>query len=452
MGLLNNSALSTFSQKPKNMLIITLILMPLFVIENLEAYLASSIIEFSTSPGGLTLYTTIFVGYLVLQYFAINFIKQNSKLLKSKSRLIDGLHRVMILAQYALAINLGLILIQIFIFGQYRTVSLFFSTVVGLSLACVLFIVFGFQFLKWRRNIRQSLGILLFAFSFLLLGIVQLIDLPFLTLSMSQLPAIITPNSDIIPPLNIESKLLIFLIDNSVYVDYAAFTLMIFGTALLLWQYSRKINKVILAVLIALPLTGYAGSDLEAFHISELDSFTQGDNFLIFLSLTGLFGWLSHSFAFLYVAHKLPKSSIRDFLYMTAIGFLFFSLSYTVDVGGGSYPPYAANSFSLFPISVFMVVFGIYGSGLSLSQDIILRKRIKSLARGDQNLLSSIGTAQMENQVARVVGNLKSIIDNEEAELKQHSGLDTVMEKDEIKDYLEQVMVEVQKNRKIQGT
>jgi hypothetical protein len=242
---------------------------------------------------------------------------------------------------------------------------------------------------------------------------------------MSQLPAIITPNSEIIPPLNIESKLLIFLIDNSVYVDYAAFTLMIFGTALLLWQYSRKINKVTLAILIALPLTGYAGSDLEAFHISELDSFTQGDNFLIFLSLTGLFGWLSHSFAFLYVAHKLPKSSIKNFLYMTAIGFVFFSLSYTVDVGGGSYPPYAANSFALFPISVFMVVFGIYGSALSLSQDIILRKRI-------------------------IVGNLKSVIDNEEAELKHHSGLATIMEKDEIKDYLEQVMVEVQKSRKIQ--
>lgn len=58
----------------------------------------------------------------------------------------------------------------------------------------------------------------------------------------------------------------------------------------------------------------------------------------------------------------------------------------------------------------------------------------------------------MENQVARVVGNLKSIIDNEEAEMKQHSGLDTVMEKDEIEDYLEQVMVEVKKSRKIPET
>ncbi|MEP6576688.1 MAG: hypothetical protein ABJB85_09700, partial [Nitrososphaerota archaeon] len=81
-------------------------------------------------------------------------------------------------------------------------------------------------------------------------------------------------------------------------------------------------------------------------------------------------------------------------------------------------------------------------------QDIILRIRIKSLARGDQSLLSSIGTAHMENEVTRVVGTLKAVVDNEEAELKQRSGLDTPMEKDEIKDYLEQVIREVKKKQK----
>ena len=69
-----------------------------------------------------------------------------------------------------------------------------------------------------------------------------------------------------------------------------------------------------------------------------------------------------------------------------------------------------------------MVLFGIYGAGLSLSQDIVLRKRIQSLARGDQNLLSSIGTAQMENEVTRVVGNLKTIVDYEETKAKAKFG------------------------------
>ena len=437
--------LSTFSQNPKGLLVVTLILIPLFVVENLEGYLADSIVQFSVSPQGLGLYTAIFIGYLVLQHSVLNFIKHNSKLIRTKSKVIDGIQTSVFLVQYALAINLGLILVQIFMFDQYSTISLFFPTLVALVMACVLFFVFGFQFLKWRTNIRQSLGILLFAFSFLVLGSVQFIALPFLTLSMFQLPPLITPSSEIVPPVGIENELLVTLIDNALYLDYAAFALMIFGTALLLWQYSRRINKAVLAVLIALPLIGYAGSDIEAFHISELEPFLQGNNYLIFLSLTSLFSWLSHSFAFLYVAHKLPNSSIKIFLYMTAIGFILFSLSYTVDVRGGSYPPYAANSFALFPISVYMILFGIYGSGLALSQDILLRKHIKSLARGDQGLLSSIGTAHMQNEVTRAVGEVMNVIENEEADLQQRSGLDTPMEKEDIENYLQQLIAEFRK-------
>ncbi|HKQ21783.1 MAG TPA: hypothetical protein VJS91_07070 [Nitrososphaeraceae archaeon] len=440
--------LSIFSQNPKGLLVVTLVLIPLFVIENLEGYVADSIVPFSVSPQGLSLYTVMFVGYLVLQHSVLHFIKHNSKLIRTKSKVIDGIQTAVFLVQYALAINLGLILVQIFVFEQYSTISLFFPTMVTLVTVCVLFFVFGFQFLKWRTNIRQSLGILLFAFSFLVLGAVQFIDLPFLTLSMFQLPPMITPSSEMVPPVGIENEFLVTLIDNSVYLDYAAFSLMIFGTAMLLWQYSRGINKALLAVLIALPLIGYAGSDIEAFHISQLEPFLQGNNYLTFLSLSSLISWLSHSFAFLYVAHRLPNSSIKIFLYMTAIGFILFSLSYTVDVRTGSYPPYSANSFALFPISVYMVLFGIYGSGLSLSQDIQLRKRINLLARGDQDLLSSIGTAHMQNEITRVVGSVMNVIENEEADLQQCSGLDTPMEKEDIENYLQQVIAEFRKNPK----
>ena len=82
------------------MLIITIILMPLFVVENLEEYLATSIVGFSTSAGGLGLYVLIFVGFLILQFFAINFIDRNSQLLKSKSKIIQHLQKVVFLIQY----------------------------------------------------------------------------------------------------------------------------------------------------------------------------------------------------------------------------------------------------------------------------------------------------------------------------------------------------------------
>jgi hypothetical protein len=431
------------------MLIITIITMPVFFLENLEAYLAYSIVAFSISPLGLLTYLVIFSGFLILQFFGIVFINENGKLLKSKSIIIEGLKKTVFVAQLALTANLILILVQIFFLGKYSLISLYFPTFVGLISACILFFTFGFEFLKWRRNIRQSLGVLLFAFSFLLLGTVQFIDLPYLYLTMLHLPVVITPTSEIVPPIDIQDKFLVFLIDNSVYVDYSAFALMMFGTGLLLWQYSRRLNKVALALLISLPLIGYFGADIEAFHISQLSAFTEGPNFLVFLSLTGIFSWLSHSFAFFYVARKVPQGSIKIFLNMTAIGFIFFSLSYPIDVSQGTYPPYAANSFSLFPISVFMVLFGIYGSALSLSQDIILRKHVKLLARGDQSLLSSIGTAHMENEVVRSVANLKALVDNEESNLKKLSGLDTPMNNEEVRDYVGEIISEFRNKRQL---
>ena len=117
------TAISTLSAKPRNMLIITIIVMPLFVVENLEAYLAGSIVDFSTSASGLAIYILIFAGYLVLQYFAINFIKQNSMPLKSRSKIIEKLQRIVFFAQYALTINLVLILAQMFIVGRYSVAS-----------------------------------------------------------------------------------------------------------------------------------------------------------------------------------------------------------------------------------------------------------------------------------------------------------------------------------------
>ena len=93
-------------------------------------------------------------------------------------------------------------------------------------------------------------------------------------------------------------------------------------------------------------------------------------------------------------------------------------------------------------------LFGIFASALSLSQDISLRNHLKSLARSDKNLLSSIGTAQMDKEVRRVVGELKSVIDKEEEEVAEESRIATPLEEDEISDYLKQVVEEVQRSRK----
>jgi hypothetical protein len=93
-------------------------------------------------------------------------------------------------------------------------------------------------------------------------------------------------------------------------------------------------------------------------------------------------------------------------------------------------------------------LFGLYSSALSLSQDLTLRQRLRALARNDNNLLSSIGTAQMESEVKRAVGELKDVADEQEKELAEKSGIETPVPESEIEDYLKQVIEEVAKTRK----
>jgi len=106
------------------------------------------------------------------------------------------------------------------------------------------------------------------------------------------------------------------------------------------------------------------------------------------------------------------------------------------------------NSLSLLPLTSYFVLFGLYSSALSLSQDITLRNHLRSMARSDNNLLSSIGTAQMETEVKRAVGELKDVADEHEKELAKQTGIENPIAENEVEDYLRQVVEEVSKARK----
>ncbi len=159
-------------------------------------------------------------------------------------------------------------------------------------------------------------------------------------------------------------------------------------------------------------------------------------------------GGVLFAFSFWFISKKLPESSVKTFLKITALGFILLYLSNRLDVTSATYTPYGINSLSLLPLATYFVLFGLYSSALSLSQDITLRQHLRSMARNDENLLSSIGTAQMETEVKRAVSELKDVADVEEKELAERTGIETPIAENEVEDYLKQVIEEVSKARK----
>ena len=94
-----------------------------------------------------------------------------------------------------------------------------------------------------------------------------------------------------------------------------------------------------------------------------------------------------------------------------------------------------------------MIFLGVYCSAISISQDIQLRQSIKKVATQDSNLLGSIGTAHMEQEIQRKINHFKDVVQVQEKELEQKSGIEANMEEEDIKSYIEEVLQEVGKTK-----
>lgn len=404
--------------------------------------------EFNTSNVGVVLFTIIASGYVLGQIFLLRLMDSSSIALKARSTLLSTLHRGVTIVQYALAANVILVIIQILLFSKYSTLSLLFVTYISNFFTAALLVIFALRFISWYRNKNQSIGILLFAIAFLILALSEIMSGLGGGYLIPQKDSFITPNSVVEFNDFPEDSFFNMFYSFYYYIDYSSFILILLASALLLYHYSKKTNTPKMIILIALPLLSYSSSILDALNIYETDTNEALFLFYIYETLVSISAGALFAFAFWIISKKLPESSIKIFLKITAYGFILFYISNSVSVNTASYPPFGISSLSLLSISAYFVLFGLYSSGLSLSQDITLRRHLTSIARNNNNLLSSIGTAQMESEVNRAIGELKEVADEQEKELAEKSGIETPVPESEIEDYLKQVIEEVSKNRK----
>jgi len=344
--------------------------------------------------------------------------------------------------------NVILLIIQMVLLASYSILSLVFVAYLSNFFTAGLLAVFAFRFISWYRNGNHSLGILLYSLAFIILAISEVFAGIGSGYLLWQKDDIITPASEVHFRSFPEGSILDIFFSSYSYVDYSSFLLTLVASALLLYHYSKKARTPKMIIIIVLPILGYTATILDALNIYDTDTNPDLFYYYIFQSLASMLGGVLFAFSFWFISKKLPESPVKTFLKIAALGFILLYLSNHTDVNSATYPPYGINSLSLLPLSSYFVLFGLYSSALSLSQDITLRNHLRSMARNDQNLLSSIGTAQMETEVKRAVSELKDVADVEEKELAEKTGIETPIAKNEVEDYLKQVIEEVARSRK----
>jgi hypothetical protein len=424
------------------------VILATLVIENVDYIVADFIVKFNTSSAGIILFVLISVGYILGQTILMKFMNSSSSAIKSRSILIATLHRAVSIVQYVLAANIILIIIQIFLFSRYSTINLLSVTFISNFFTASLLVIFALSFLSWYKNKKQSIGILLYALAFLILAVSEVVSGSGSAYLLSQKNQWIMPTSEVKFSDFPDGTFFDIFFSFYRYIDYASFLLVLFASAILLYHYSKKTSNPKIVLIIALPILGYTSSILDALHILSADTNPNLFYYYIYITLVSASVGILFAFSFWIVSKKLPDSPVKTFLKITACGFVLLYFSNNISVTIAAYPPFGVNSLSLLSLSSYFVLFGLYSSALSLSQDITLRNHLRSMARNDQNLLSSIGTAQMETEVKRAVSELKDVADVEEKELAEKTGIETPIAENEVEDYLKQVIEEVARSRK----
>jgi hypothetical protein len=401
------------------------------------------------SPFGIS--TFIFVslvsifGQLYLQKFAEN---GNTKLL-SKSKYLFLITKINKTTSYILIVNLIVVILSVVTFTNFSIINLLLANNISVIVGSSLLGSLGLKFLLWYFERRNSIIILLYGLGFIFFAFCNFIIFMSDNFLLIEKPLLINPSMPIIYP-NVEDNIFGYIIKYWTYIETLSIVMLLIASYLLLSHYSEKINRYKLIFILVSVFIIYMASNLDTYKILEIS----GDDanlfyYYIFQSLSSTLGGVIFGYSFWRVANKLELDNpIRRYLITTAIGFIIIYTVTQTTVIATAYPPYGLSSLSFIISSIYLVNFGLYSSAISLSHDVQLRNKIRTLTVNHKSLLGNIGQAQMTSNLQKVITEVKDVVDKEEEELKAKTGIESTLTQENVENYMEQVLQEIMKSKK----
>ena len=421
------------------------------MVNNVSDYIYSQLV----TSLGIIFFIAIAIVYILGQYFILRFVKDESKEIRTKHLFIRVSHNAATVIQYALVATLIFIILEILLTSRYHTATLTAVTGISEMSTIAILTLFAQRFFSWFKSNRKSIVVLLYGLSFVINAFsVSLISMNELIIfSQKQISAeyaIITPQSKVVFPSDSfePGSLLANLFETYQYTDLISFALLMAATAILLHHYSSKLGRVKFWVIILLPMLYRVSMSLENFGVITP---TQEQYFYWYLyaSLNSTAGGILFGIAFFSIAKTIRQdSAVRQYMIIAAYGFILMFISNQVTLTATSYPPYGVATMSLLVLASYMIFVGLYSTALSVSQDTKLRQYIRRLTTKDTSLLNSIGTAQMEQELQRTVKGFENIVEQQEKEMKEQSGVESSISQEDVHEYLQQVVEEVSKVKK----
>jgi hypothetical protein len=341
---------------------------------------------------------------------------------------------------------LAFVILQILLIQEYNLAILYASYAISYGLWIVTLGLLARAFFHWYRLSSKNIMVLIFTLSMIayvangVAGLATNIDI-----LKQQKPFISSSDKAQFPEFSIAS--LGSQIDTANQIaSSVGYVLTWIGTVKLLYPYIKKLGKIKFWIIMGVAMAYY----LISFPLFVLGYYTPSENVdaminILIFSLGGIFTGIIFGAAFLSVARTLQEESVlRNHLIIAAYGFLIFYIAGSATASQAAFPPYGLASVSFTGFSCYLIYAGLYSSAVTVSQDRAVRKSIRRSVTEQSRLLDSIGSAQMERELqTRVLTVAKKASDI----IAKETGVEASMTEDDMKDYVQIVMKELQSKR-----
>lgn len=394
----------------------------------------------------------IFVGLGVFCIFSqliiLNFVsKRVGKSFLFHNRRHIGI-KAIVTIQVGIIALLVAVLLEASLTFSYHTILIKAIIMSSFLTASALTGILSWQFIIWiksnkNRFILSYLVASLFISASAIAGVVYFLDQLFYR------PDVIYPKTygDFLTHAEIGNSSLVYIYT---VTSAIAFVLLWVGTVFLLQSFRRKLGRWKYWILMFIPLL-YFLSQFQPVVLNFLLSYVSNDPtlfnlvYVIMVDVSRPVGGVLFGLAFILVARKLQNQEVKGYLVISGIGFLLLLISYEGQaLITAPFPPLGLLSGSYFGLASYLIFIGLYSSALSISQDSRLRASIRRSVESEVRFIGSIGEAEMDH---RILDKVLTTTKKFSKAMPEETGISSSLTDKEIKEYIEEVLVETHKGK-----
>jgi hypothetical protein len=437
-------------------LLVILILSSMLVIDTSLNKVSDIIGKLSYRGWSIPAFLIIAACFVVGQYFLLEFIKRRTVELEvSKAPGLKATRAMVSAGQYLLTAIILFLIYQILATSQYNVGLLIAAATVSYTLACVVLGLLARRFFLWwsTSDSRNIVTLPLYAISSVSLVLSAIFSVLFMDFVLADRPQIVWPQSqnEFEPSLFQAGSIFNTLHKGYIISSMLSFVATWVAALFLLRHYSERVGRIKFWIFISLPLM-YFLSQFVTLSVNFLTPVVRIDpifftiTFTLVFVFTKLAGGILFGVAFWTVAKTMPKgSAIRDYMMLSAYGVFLFFIAGQAALIQASYPPFGIATVSIVGLASYMMFVGIYSTAVSLAHDAQLRQLIRTSAESQYRVLRGIATAEITQELqSRVLKVAKEQADR----MKEESGVEPAIGEDDMKNYLNEVLIEVERARK----